>query len=286
MNTRKALLLHECPEIRQVLRELLAHFDSVTVLGEGATAREALGLLRFIPYDVIFLGEKLQEGTDGLDLADTLHMQGDCPAIVFLAEDESQAYPAFEMGAIDYLICPPTRARLARTVERILALAPQSREDRDRVVPEPEQEKEDDTLHLDLADDEEERLIRALRQAWIMTREETPEIEKLPVNHDGRHLLIPYTQIVFVEAYEDYSFVHTAQERYLTSYRLKTLEDRLQPHRFFRVHRKYLVNLNMVTEIASLPGSNFMLRTAGKKRIELPVSRRRIGRLKEILRMI
>jgi DNA-binding LytR/AlgR family response regulator len=49
------------------------------------------------------------------------------------------------------------------------------------------------------------------------------------------------------------------------------------------VHRKYLVNLDMVTEIASLPGGNFMLRTVGKTRIELPISRRRIGQLKEIL---
>jgi DNA-binding LytR/AlgR family response regulator len=242
-------------------------------------------LLRYVPYDVIFLGARLQDGTDGLDLADTLHMQGVCPAIVFLAEDETRAFPAFEMGAIDYLICPPSRERLVRTVDRILALAPKQQESRDKIVPEPGQSRED-TLHLDLGEEEEERLIRALRQAWAMSREAPVEIEKLPVNHDGRHLLIPYTQIVFVEAYEDYSFVHTAQERYLTSYRLKALEDRLQPHRFFRVHRKYLVNLNMVTEIASLPGSNFMLRTAGKKRIELPVSRRRITRLKEILQMI
>ena len=285
MSTRIALLLHENPDIRQSLREHLEHFDSIEVLGEAATAQEASRLLEFVPYDVIFLGERLQGRLNGLDLADTLHMQGNCPAIVFLAENEAQAYPAFEMGAIDYLICPPPRERLERTVKRILAQSPPSRESLERVVPEPDEEQESDTLHRTLGEDGEERLIRALRQAWAMTREETPEIEKLPVNHDGRHILIPYPQIVFVEAYEDYSFVHTAQERYLTSYRLKVLEERLQPHRFFRVHRKYLVNLNMVTEIASLPGSNFMLRTAGKKRIELPVSRRRIGRLKEILQI-
>jgi DNA-binding LytR/AlgR family response regulator len=86
-----------------------------------------------------------------------------------------------------------------------------------------------------------------------------------------------------VEAYEDYSYVNTAAQKYLTSYRLKYLEERLAPHRFFRVHRKYLVNLDMVTEIASLPGSNFMLRTAGRTRIELPISRRRLASLKQVL---
>jgi DNA-binding LytR/AlgR family response regulator len=103
------------------------------------------------------------------------------------------------------------------------------------------------------------------------------------VSQDGRMFLVPYGQIVFVEAYEDYSYVHTAQQKYLTSYRVKYLEERLAPHRFFRVHRKYLVNLDMVTEIASLPGSNFMLRTAGRTRIELPISRRRIASLKQVL---
>jgi DNA-binding LytR/AlgR family response regulator len=49
------------------------------------------------------------------------------------------------------------------------------------------------------------------------------------------------------------------------------------------VHRKYLVNLDMVTEIASMPGSNFMLRTAGRTRIELPISRRRIAELKKVI---
>jgi DNA-binding LytR/AlgR family response regulator len=112
------------------------------------------------------------------------------------------------------------------------------------------------------------------------------DIEKLAVTLDGRTILIPYTQIIFVEAYEDYSFVHTATQKFLTSYRLKLLEDRLKPHRFFRVHRKYLVNLDLVTEIASLPGGNFMLRTAGKTRIELPIGRRRIGELKTGARVV
>ena len=80
--------------------------------------------------------------------------------------------------------------------------------------------------------------------------------------------------------------MHTATQKLLTSYRLKNLEERLRPHRFFRVHRKYLVNLDLVTEIASLPGGNFMLRTAGKTRIELPIGRRRIGELKQFLGLL
>jgi len=49
------------------------------------------------------------------------------------------------------------------------------------------------------------------------------------------------------------------------------------------VHRKFLVNLETVTEIATLPGGQSMLRTQGKTRIELPISRRRVGELKHVL---
>ena len=139
------------------------------------------------------------------------------------------------------------------------------------------------TVSLPLEDDEQDHFLSALKQAWDTNRTRPPEIEKLAVSQDGRMYLVPYNQIVFVEAYEDYSYVHTASQKYLTSYRVKNLEERLAPHRFFRVHRKYLVNLDMVTEIASLPGSNFMLRTAGRTRIELPISRRRIASLKQVL---
>lgn len=140
------------------------------------------------------------------------------------------------------------------------------------------------TLQLPLGDEEQDSFLSALGTAWDYTSRFRPvEIGKLAITQDGTTMLVPYNEIAFVEAYEDYSYVHTATDKYLTSYRLKVLEGRLRPHRFFRVHRKYLVNLDMVTEIASVPGGNCMLRTTGRTRIELPISRRRLGELKDIL---
>ena len=281
----KALLLHPDPGVRTQLRDMLAPVNDIVVLGEAVSSFEALELLSFIPYDVFFMGTELPHGVNGMELASHLAQGDDPPALVFLAKEEDQAFAAFELGAADYLLWPVNANRFARTIERLRPLlprkvaAPPTQPLRSRqIVPE-------ETLHLPLGEDEEEVFVNALRQAWDMNRERPPEIEKLSVNQDGRHILIPYTQIVYVEAYEDYSFVHTAQDRFLTSYRLKNLEIRLRPHRFCRVHRKYLVNLDMVTEIASMPGGNFMLRTAGRKKIELPVSRRRIGELKKILQL-
>jgi DNA-binding LytR/AlgR family response regulator len=282
MSRLKTLLVHPDAAIRAQIRQLLDPVKEITILGEAVTSFEAMGLLAYVPYDVLFLGMELPHGVSGMDLA--RHLSGRSPAIVFVAETEQHAFEAFELGAVDYLRWPPPPGRFQRTVERLRALVPAPT----TVSPAPHPSRplraeSEETVQLALAEDEEDVLVDALRQAWDPAQTRPLEIEKLPVNQDGRHILIPYTQIVYVEAYEDYSFVHTATERYLTSYRLKNLEARLGPHGFCRVHRKYLVNLDMVTEIASMPGGNFLLRTAGRKRIELPVSRRRVGELKKIL---
>jgi len=291
MSQLNTLLLHPDAEVRTALRQHLRTVDFLCVLGEAVSAFEALALLEAISYGVFFLGVDLAEGASGFELAQMLASRKNCPAMVFIAADESQAFTAFELGATDYLLWPFSADRLARTFSRLKQFKSHFKE-----IPLPEQNwkepahpDDDDfqpeqTVKLPLAEEDEDKFLAALRQAWEHSRRYAAiDIEKLAINLDGRTILVPYDQIIFIEAYEDYSYVHTAAQKILTSYRIKLLEDRLRPHRFFRVHRKYLVNLDMVTEIAALPGSNFMLRTAGKTRIELPISRRRIGDLKQIL---
>jgi DNA-binding LytR/AlgR family response regulator len=285
------LLIHPEAAVRQALREYLAHADFLRVLGEAVGAFEALELLEAVPYGVFFLGVDLQDRVSGLELAQMLFNRRDKPALVFIAQDESLAFKAFELGATDYLLWPVAPERLERTFERLRQfkahfklIPPPTSNWKAASATEEGEPSEESTLKLPLAEEEQESFLRALRQAWDHSSRFAPmDIEKLAISLEGRTILVPYNEIVFVEAYEDYSYVHTSSQKFLTSYRMKLLEDRLRQHRFFRVHRKYLVNLDMVTEIASLPGSNFMLRTAGRTRIELPISRRRIGELKQIL---
>lgn len=288
MSHVKTLIVHADPSVRDGLRQILAGVDFLRVLGEAATAFEALEMLEAIPYGVFFIGPDLPGSTSGIELAQMLAGRRQRPALVFVATDESQAYKAFELGASDYLIWPITRERLELTLTRLRGLSPGFKEVQPAGAwPEGRSASAQDdqqTLQLPIEEDEEGSFISALKDAWDLTRKRKPvDIEKLPITLDGRTLLLPYPHILFVEAYEDYSFVHTAQQKFLTSYRLKNLEERLASHGFFRVHRKFLVNLEAVTEIASLPGGQFMLRTQGKTRIELPISRRRIGELKQVL---
>ncbi|MFO7727598.1 MAG: LytTR family DNA-binding domain-containing protein [Desulfonatronovibrio sp.] len=285
MSFLKALIIHPQREVTAKLRDYLSADTHLKILGEAMTSFEALELLENISYDVFFLGINLPSGVDGIELAQILNQRKNRPDIVFLADNEELAYKAFEVGATDYLVWPFSRSRVQKTIERLHRFTAQGKiVDRDK----PDNSRllhdlTEETVKLSISEGDEDSFLSALRQAWDTNQKPHMGIEKLPINLEGKMILVPYNIIVFVEAYEDYSFVHTSNEKFLTSYRLKNLEERLNRHGFFRVHRKYLVNLEMVNEIASLPGSNFMLRTAGRKKIELPISRRRISELKHIL---
>jgi len=285
MHDSRILIIHPDPRIRHELRQHLRGIEGVKILGEAVSAFEAVELLDHVRYHAFFLGVDLPDGVNGFELAQILGKRKHRPALVFIATDESQAFKAFELGALDYLLWPCATDRIKRTLTRLKQYSSEVRlaEPSGGRLPSLPGDDGEETLQLSLGEEEEDSFIKALKHAWDYNQARPVEIEKLPISLEGKVILVPYSQIVFVEAYEDYSFVHTNQDKYLTSFRLKYLEDRLRTHRFFRVHRKYLVNLELVTEIASLPGSNFMLRTAGKKRIELPVSRRRIAELKQIL---
>jgi len=286
----KTLLIHPDPEIRSALRDVLEDVHFIQVLGEAISAFEAMEMLEAIPYGVFFVATDLPGDATGIEMAQMLAGRKHKPALIFISDSEAQAYTAFELGATDYLLWPPAPGRMARTVDRLQTFKTRFREvppptqyPADQEDPPIDNDSDEQTVQLPLHEDEQDSFLAALKAAWDQTSNRRPEIDKLAVTQDGRTILIPYDQIIFVEAFEDYSYVHTAKQKFLSSHRLKNLEDRLEPHRFFRVHRKYLVNLDMVTEIASMPGSNFMLRTAGRTRIELPISRRRIAELKKII---
>lgn len=316
MDTVRSLLVHADPLVRARLRRMLAHAPGVSVLGEAAGGFEALELLAAIPYATVFCGFSLAAepageltGEEFARMLPSRLPAEHVPALVFVAADQRLAYKAFELDAADYLVCPPqpldadtddnAKSDAEPDIERLRKMAAKLRRlagERRDILAEPDYRAESveertahmtadarlETVRLPLDEDNQAEFLSALSRAWDAgTRK--PGIEKLAITMEGRVILIPFDEVIFVEADEDYSYVHTAAQKYITSYRLKNLEDRLVPHGFFRVHRKYLVNLEMVTEIGSLPGSNFMLRTAGKKRIELPVSRRRVAELKEIL---
>lgn len=108
-------------------------------------------------------------------------------------------------------------------------------------------------------------------------------IERIPVEKAGKKLLLQVEDIYYIMAKDDYSYLHTAGERYLSTISLAQLEKKLEPSGFFRVHRRYLVNLTQVKEIVPMYGGTLLLTLKDGEGTQVPVSRRRVPVLKKAL---
>ncbi|MCD8199728.1 MAG: LytTR family DNA-binding domain-containing protein [Coriobacteriaceae bacterium] len=106
--------------------------------------------------------------------------------------------------------------------------------------------------------------------------------ERIPIEKGGKKLLIPTNKIHFIMAKDDYSYLHTDTDRFLSTVSLAQLETRLEPLGFFRVHRRYLVNLACVSEVDPVSGGTLLLTLNGEEE-KIPVSRRRVASLKKAL---
>ena len=116
--TLRALLVDDEAPARSELRYLLQAHADVTVVGEAASASEAIELTRELAYDVVFLDVEMP-GASGLEAAPSIHERREAPAIVFVTAHAEYAVDAFAVEAFDYLLKPVDPERLSRVVERL-----------------------------------------------------------------------------------------------------------------------------------------------------------------------
>ena len=114
----RALLVDDEAPARSELRYLLAAYPQIDVVGEAASAAEALELARELRYDVVFLDVEMP-GLTGVEAAPLVRERRDPPAIVFVTAHERYAIDAFAVEAFDYILKPVEPDRLARVVERL-----------------------------------------------------------------------------------------------------------------------------------------------------------------------
>jgi DNA-binding LytR/AlgR family response regulator len=116
--TVRALIVDDEAPARGELRYLLSGHPEIEVVGEAATAAEALALAQGIRYDVVFLDVEMP-GMSGLEVARLVLDRRERPAVVFVTAHDRYAVDAFAVEAFDYLVKPVEPERLARLVERL-----------------------------------------------------------------------------------------------------------------------------------------------------------------------
>lgn len=135
---------------------------------------------------------------------------------------------------------------------------------------------------------EEARLDQAINKVLARVKPTSDSskssIERIPVEKGGRKVLIPLDQIRYIMAKDDYSCIFTEDDRYLSTTSLAQFESKLGDFGFFRVHRRYIVNLANVEDVETVPSGAIQLGVSGVDD-RIPVSRRRVVPLKKSLNL-
>jgi two-component system LytT family response regulator len=238
----RVLIADDEPLARQALRLLLADDGEVAVVGECSGADGAAAVERTRP-EILFLDIRMPE-VDGFDLLEQIGIER-APVVVFVTAHADHALRAFEVHAIDYVLKPVGDARFAAALARAKALA-RMRRAGDRADP---------------------RLGALLREHSRATR-------RILVRDRDRTRVIDAATIDWIEAADYYAEIHVGSETHLLRETLTELEQRLDPARFFRVHRSAIVNLERVREIRPLLHGDRELLLAGGARVRLSRTRR------------
>lgn len=251
----------ERPSLEEVL--YLLNADPRIAGAEGASdATEALRRINRAlesgpdgpdAIDVVFLDIHMP-GLDGLDLARLLTGFARPPLVVFVTAHEGFAVQAFDLKAVDYVLKPVRRERLAEAVRRAAQL---------KDVPGNEVPGRD--VHTEGA------------PPRIPVHE--PDPDHIPVELGGVTRFVPVEEITHVEAQGDYARLHTPQGSHLVRIPLSTLEERWRARGFVRIHRRHLVALRHVVELRLDAGTVSVL--VGSE--ELQVSRRHTRELRDLL---
>ena len=230
---------------RRLCRLLAAHPD-VAIVGECATGAEALDAVAREKPDLVLLDVQMPDG-DGFEVLEALGRSNGA-LVVFVTAFDEYAVRAFEAAALDYLVKPVRRARLAtalaRARERLALRANALRAPDGAVIDEPS----------DLGSDERGSAARIAPDRLLIDR--------------GRHMdVVMVNDIDWVESADNDVIVHIGGERHRYRRTMEQVLARLPAGRFVRVHRSAIVNLGCVKQVHPWFHGNYLLVLADGSRV-------------------
>jgi two-component system response regulator LytT len=231
----------------------LREFEDIEVVATAANGLEAVKLIEDLEPDLVFLDVQMP-GLDGLGVIRKLREKDiPLPHFVLATAYDQYAVEAFRLEALDYVLKPVEKERLAVAVER----ARKSVAERAKSAqPEP----------------------LAPKPALQRT--------KLLVKSNQRNFIVDAQDVVYATIDDGLITVVATHLEGQSNYRtIEELQSNLDPDAFWRVHRSYLVNIHRIKEVIPWFKSSFQLRMDDKKQTEIPVSRVQTKRLRALLKL-
>jgi len=230
---RRTVVVDDEPGARSRLQRLLSeHADQIEIVGEAADGIAAVSVIESVSPDLAFLDIEMP-GLNGFQVLDSVPCQK-WPLIVFTTAYDQYAIRAFEVHALDYLLKPVTRARLAECLGHL------------------------DQLPTELS-----------RTRLDLARRDQRPLERLLARSNTKQVIVQVQDVIAFQADNRLVFARTSAGRFALSLTLKELEGRLDRQAFCRVHRQTIIQLKHAHELHPLVGGHSLLRLSDGSEVEV-----------------
>lgn len=247
----RVVLVDDETPARAILREYLTAHAGVEIVAECANGFEAVKAIGELSPDLIFLDVQMPK----LDGFEVLELVSPPPAVIFCTAYDEYALRAFEIHAVDYLLKPFGRERLAEALARA-------------------RERLGQGSRASAAGPAASAIAAAARgpDRWA---------ERVVVRDGAKVHVIPVEKLESAEAEDDYVSLHAEGRTWLKQQTLAELEGTLDPRRFVRVHRSHLIALDRIARIEPFTkDSRVAVLRDGR---QIPISRSGYARLRELM---
>jgi two-component system, LytTR family, response regulator LytT len=247
---------------RDELVYLLKAFPDINVVAQGKNGLDAIALIKEHDPDLVFLDVEMP-GLDGIGVIKRLvERRMRLPQIVFATAYDHYAVQAFEVNAIDYVLKPFDKGRIAKAVQRAKK-----------------------SMHAHASPVDRLETLMGQLGAHAAPRPATQPV-KLLVKSQSRMILIDAEDMIYASIQDGSITIFGRDVEGVSNYRtVEELMETLDPAVFWRPHRSYLVNINHIKEVVPWFKSTFMLKMNDKRASEIPVSRAQTKRLRELLKL-
>jgi two-component system, LytTR family, response regulator len=218
--TIRTLIVDDEPPARCRIRQLLKSHPDVEVIGECGDGETAVEVILSERLDLIFLDVQMPE-MDGFEVVNRVTVER-MPVTVFVTAHDRYAIRAFDVHALDYLLKPFDKARFGEALGRARA---------------------------QLVGNLNREALRAIVATLGRTVTEYQYSARVPVTHQGRTIFVSSLEIDWIEANGNYVRLHTRTGQYDVRETIASVEQKLHPRDFLRIHRSTIVNVRSIKEI-------------------------------------
>jgi two-component system, LytTR family, response regulator len=246
-----ALVVDDEPIARKILREELARWPEITIVGEADNGRDALLKIGKFKPDLVFLDLQMPV-MSGLEVVRGLS-EPPLPFVVVVTAFDEHAIAAFEAGAIDYLLKPVSEARLEKAIERVKNMVNRPAEVANQIA----------------------------QIASVGTPSNLTKSRRVVGRIGPDYILLDADDVLAFQAERELVWIITAKQRLLATQSLRVIEDRLGEPQFQRVHRNAIVNVNHVRKLTALSSQRWCITLSNS--LQLLVAKRQAHKIRHLL---